>query len=350
MARRARVSRQTVSNVLNSPHLVHPETRSRVERAIEVLRYRPHQAARSLRTHRSRLIGVRMEAFGDGINGSILDRFIHALTEVAEGHGYRVLVYTAADDASEIAAYENLLGTHEIDAFILTSTHRADPRTAWLASRNTPFVTFGRPWDGTEHHSWVDVDGAAGTREATRRLCALGHQRIAFLGWPEGSGVGDDRRAGWEDALRGCGWDPAALVVAGPDGVDEGREGAHRLLDGAVPPTAFVCASDSLALGAIGALSDLGLVPGPDLPVIGFDDTAVARAIGLTSLAQPLGQAAQLCVNLMAALLGTDPDGTSTRPAHHLLRPELVVRATGLGGPPTGHPTATITSARTPTS
>ena len=83
VAEHANVSRQTVSNVINSPHIVREETRRRVEEAIAALGYRANQAARQMRTGRSRLLAVRIEPTRDGINGSVLDRFLHGLTFAA---------------------------------------------------------------------------------------------------------------------------------------------------------------------------------------------------------------------------------------------------------------------------
>src|SRR5947209_17332876 len=91
VARRAFVSRQTVSNVLNAPHLVRPETIARVQAAIDELGYRPNWAARTLRTRRSRLIGARIEPPRDGVTAVILERFLHSLTVKAQASGYRML-------------------------------------------------------------------------------------------------------------------------------------------------------------------------------------------------------------------------------------------------------------------
>ncbi|MFG3421717.1 LacI family DNA-binding transcriptional regulator [Micromonospora sp. NPDC049460] len=320
VARRARVSRQTVSNVLNAPHIVREETRLRVQEAIAALGYRANQAARQMRTGRSRLIAVRIEPTRDGINGSVLDRFLHGLTETAETAGYRIMLYTATDVDREIVAYDDLLGAYDLDAFVLTGTDHGDPRTAWLARRGVPFVTFGRPWDAPDAHPWVDVDGAAGTAQATAYLLAAGHRRIAFVGWPTGSGVGDDRRAGWHATLAAAGVDPSGLDRETVDGIAEGGQVARELLGGAAPPTALVCASDSLALGALQAVR----AADPAVPVIGFDDTPVAAAIGLSSVSQPLGEAAARCVDLLTAVL----DGPHRAPDHVLLQPSLVLRHT----------------------
>lgn len=345
VAARAEVSRQTVSNVLNAPHLVRPETAERVQAVIDELGYRPHAAARQLRTRRSRVIGLRLDPTRDGINGAVLDRFTHALTEQAQVRGYRVMLFTATDDDAEIGQYAELLDTVEIDAFVLTSTHHGDPRTRWLTDRGVPFVTFGRPWDpemdagpghgGAPHHAWVDVDGAAGTRAAAEHLHGLGHTRVAFLGWPAGSETGDDRRLGWRRAMRAAGsvadHELDALDVGVPDGVGSGAAAAQRLLD-LVAPTAFVCASDSLALGVLGAARESLPRRSAPLAVVGFDDTPVARAVGLTSVAQPLTEAAGRALGLLLDQLAGDPV-TAPGDRHVLLCPSLVVRASSTPPP-----------------
>ncbi|MEU7857648.1 LacI family DNA-binding transcriptional regulator [Nonomuraea sp. NPDC049141] len=330
VARRASVSRQTVSNVLNSPDLVREETRERVRQAVEELGYRVNQAARRMRTGRSRLLAVRIEQTQDGMN--VFDRFLHGLSGSAAKAGYRVILYTADDDRSEIATFDDLLGAYEPDAFVLTGTHYGDVRTSWLAERELAFVTFGRPWGMPEGgaHPWVDVDGAAGTAAATRHLLGAGHRRIGFIGWPEGSGVGDDRRSGWARALEDAGLRPRTSTANDAKDEESGEAGAlERRTDGsaaegeaaareliAAGATALVCVSDSVALGALQA--------GP-VPVIGFDDTPVAAAIGLTSLSQPLSDAAARCVGVLTRLLEDDsPD----KPDHVLLEPSLVIRRT----------------------
>jgi DNA-binding LacI/PurR family transcriptional regulator len=378
VARQAGVSVQTVSNVVNAPHLVRPETREHVQAVIDRLGYRASQAARQMRSGRSRLIGVRIEPARDGINGNILDRFLHELTEAAARAEFRIVLYTAADDAAEIQAYEDLLAAYSPDGFVLTSTHPDDPRPGWLLEKGVPFVTFGRPWGGPDRHPWVDVDGAAGTAAATEHLVAAGHRRIGFLGWPEGAGVADDRRNGWLSAMRAAGLDPTGLERHVDDGVAAGERTAAEMLAEPDGPTALVCASDSLALGAwnyvlattghyassatarparsVGPARPARSV-GPARPagsvgaartagtagaatntrsrspsgasraarpaVIGFDDTPVARAVGLTTVAQPLTEVAQACIRLLTAALN---GGGGSSPEHVLLTPHLVVR------------------------
>lgn len=339
LARELGVSRQTISNALNAPHRVNAVTLERVLKGIKESGYRPHVAGRQLRTRRSRNLAMRLYPSSDGINGSILDRFLHALTEAGQRDGYRLTLFTAADDEGEIRAIDDLLSTADIDGFVLTSTHHDDARTAWLLDHDVPFVAFGRPWSA-EHdplaapHSWVDVDGSSGTAEATALLTERGHQRIGFLGWPEGSGVGGDRRAGWLRAVADLGIGADELSIGVQDTVAEGARGARELFDRGA--TALVCASDSLAIGALSARRERPEVA--SAPVIGFDDTPVAMALGLTSVRQPVEQVAERAVALLVQQLSGDVEDS---PQHELLPSYLVVREpdpqlTGAHTPATG--------------
>ncbi|HEY6493347.1 MAG TPA: LacI family DNA-binding transcriptional regulator [Trebonia sp.] len=330
VAKAASVSLQTVSNVINAPHLVRAETRARVEAVIAATGYRPLKAAQTLRTQRSHLIAVIIPEPGQW-KGELHNAFLHALTRRAQKSGYRVLLFTAVDDDEEIRAYDQLLGDYTLDAFVLTGTHSADRRTSWLRRKHVPFVTFGRPWGSTGTHPWVDVDGAHGERTATEHLIAAGHRRIAFLGWPDGSDVGEDRKSGWEQALRSAGLPADGLSARLEDDLALGREACARLLDTAAPPTAFVCVSDTIALGAWTEVTARGLVPGRDVAVIGFDDSAAAAALGLTSVAQPLDEVADACLVALDKLLspGHGPAKRAGRP-RALLEPHLVVRGSSV--------------------
>lgn len=330
VGRVAGVSRQTVSNVLNTPDVVRPETRAKVEAAISELGYRPHASARRLRTRKSATLGVRLDPMTNGISGSVHDRFLHSLTELADSRGLRVMLFTATGPEDEIRQFKRLHEGADVDAFVLTSTFFDDPRTEWLIENDVPFVTFGRPWGiddmNDPRHLWVDVDGWSGLHQATTELITQGERRIAYLGWPSPSGTGDDRRRGWRDAMT-AGTDLSvpdldALQLAVSDGVAEGREAIRELGEAGILFDAIVCASDSLALGAL-------LMVGPDVPVVGYDNTPVAEAVGLSSIEQPLEEVAAGALELIMGSSGSelvDWDAALDVPRHRLVTPRPVWR------------------------
>lgn len=309
------LSRQTVSNVLNAPDRVKPETRERVEEAIRRSGYRPSVAARALRNQRSMSIALCVPPVGDGINGAVMDGFLHALVEGAARLGYRITLFTAHSTADELAQLTQLRESNAIDACVLSATYPGDPRPQELAQRGIPFAAFGRPWGGSSDHAWVDVDGKAGIEAAVRFLQAHGAKRIGFIGWPETSGVGADRRSGWVSAV-GDTAAKAQLEIAIVDTVANGAAGARKLVE--AKADGIVCASDSLALGALTEVRRLGLETG----VVGNDDTPVARAIGLSSVRQPVEEAAQTALRQVLAQLA----GSQEFERNVLLTPELVVR------------------------
>lgn len=317
----AGVSRQTVSNVLNAPDVVRPATRERVTRAIAQLGYRQNAAARRLRTRRSSTIGIHLDPYAGGVSGVVLDRFVHALTERSSERGMRMLVYAARTPEEELARLADLTEAGEVDAVVVTGTFHGDPRTGWLVERGIPFVSFGRPWGADDvsapAHLWVDVDGAAGTRAATERALQTAGPRVAFLGWPQGSGTGDDRERGWREAGGGG----PRLVT------EESVPGARAVVEQALTEhlDAVVCASDSLAIGAHMAAVAAGR---PELPIFGFDNTPAAEALGLSSVEQ---LPEQVAIGALELLMG--PSGTSISPrpavpggAHVLVEPRLVLR------------------------
>jgi len=323
----------TVSNALNAPDRLKPDTLERVLRSIEELGYRPTQAARNLRLQTTRLIGFRStRVVGRGI-GAIEERFLHALCAAARDRGYGVILFAADGDDDEIAMFEDLISRGAVDGFVLAGSHRHDPRTAWLAERDIPFVTFGRPWEPTPFvYSWLDVDGRAGVVAATRHLAEAGHRRIAFIGWPEGSEVGDDRHAGWLAASAELGLPTHDLAVRGLDGIGSGTRLAAELLDKTVPPTAFVCVSDTMAVGAMHAIEHRRLAVGRDVAVIGFDDSQLATVVqpALSSVRQPLESIARQCVDLLLARI-EDADAPVTT---CVVEPAVIARGSSVSPNP----------------
>ena len=318
VAARAGVSRQTVSNVLRHPGRVAVSTRERVLTVIRESGYRPSLPARQLATRRANAVAVRAERQQDGISGLVLDAFYHGLAEAGQDNGLRVLLYAQPEDeVAELSILDELVLTGAVDAVVLTATNADDQRPALLHENGTTFCAFGRPWGhDDEPHDWVDVDGALGTGLAVRHLMGLGSRRIAYLGWP-GDGTdpstGTDRRRGWLEALQDAEVGGTPLEAHCLNEVGAAEAAVADLLSRPDTPDAFVCASDTLALGAHRAAL---AAAGADRPatVVGFDATPVAAALGLVSVAQPIDQAAHLCIDLLTSRWET-PD----RPARGLL-------------------------------
>ena len=293
---------------------------------IEDLGYRPNRVARSLQARKTQRIGYRLSNPGPQ---AALDVFLHQLVATATNHGFDLTLFAPRSGQSDIEAYREVIRSGDVDGFVLSETNYADSRVELLSDLGFPFAAFGR----ANHPSpfpWVDVDGAAGLEDVVGHLALAGHQRIALLAWPSGSESGDNRVDGFESGMRTAGLaiDPR-LVKRVQNGFLSGRQAAEELLTSIDPPTAIVTVQDELGFGALAAVSDLGLRPGRDVAVTGFDDTPAAAYVwpGLTTVRQPFDEVAHTLVNLLVERL-ENPDDP---PGSVMLTPRLVVRASTVG-------------------
>ena len=330
VARAADVSRQTVSNVLNKPHLVRPATLERVRQEVDRLGYRPNQAAQGMRSRRAGAVGIELNAVHRGAS-DVAQLFLTELTVAAPRSDVHLVPFAHETTFPAVEGYRDMVRRRLVDAFVLSDTHVGDPRPGWLLETGIPFAAFGRLYDQPDLTCWADVDGASGTSQAVQHLVGQGYRRVAYLGWPQ------DRPASAVAEARWRGWSTTAgtLGVAGPEGTCEhdltdATLAASALLDQAQPGDAVVCASDLLALGVVYAASARGWRIGPDLGVVGFDGSLTASRHGLTTVDQPLA-------DIAAALLRSITDqlaGGALTPSGQLLEPSLIT------GPSTDRSTA----------
>jgi DNA-binding LacI/PurR family transcriptional regulator len=326
VAAQAGVTYQTVSKVINGHARVLPATEERIRSATRDLGYKPNHSARSLRAQRSLMIGYSWVPSRPGQFNPILDEFLSSMVQEAEAAGYHLLPFPYHEDSDQVSAYGELIDAGRVDGFVISSVNYHDPRVTYLQERQFPFVAFGRAVPETGVAS-VDVDGGAGLCLATQHLLGLGHQRIAVLGWPEGSRVGDERIRGFFEAMAAAGQPVEASLVARGQGTFEfGLEATSAWLGRppAEAPTAIVALSDTQAIGAMHAAQALGWMPGRQISVVGFDDSPLARYLWppLTSVAQPIRAAGRKCVEMLVALLRGQPPPE----ARVLLLPELIIR------------------------
>ncbi|MFN8098518.1 MAG: LacI family DNA-binding transcriptional regulator [Dermatophilaceae bacterium] len=322
VAAAAGVSRQTVSNALIHPERLKGPTLERVQAVIRELGYRPSNAAQSLRSQRTGAVGFELLSYGEANRNEVAYPFTVALGEMAIGHGCHLVTFSSAGAQTLTEGYADMVRAQVVDAFVLADTHPGDPRPDWLDEAGVPYAAFGRLWGRDDITSWADVDGAAGLADATAHLLDAGYERIGYLGWPHGSAVGDDRRAGWATTLVPRGY------PAGPEGTCEqdlraATMAAYGLLDQVGRGGAIACASDLLAVGVERAARDRGWRPGIDVGITGVDDSGMAEMFDLTTVAQPLTAIADYLLGLVHKRL----EGGPPPEAGALFRPTLVTRA-----------------------
>lgn len=290
VAAHAGVSGQTVSRVVNDSPRVDPETRSRVERAMGELGYRPHPAARALRTGRSQTIGLVVTTLGTVGNS----RMLQATAEAAEERGYALTVVTAAGADGVTRAFHRLEDQGADGAIVLNEASAQVSASDQPAGLRLVVVDAAH---GTGLRS-VHSDHAGGAALATSRLLALGHDTVHHLAGPADSFAAAERERGWRETLVTAGIEPPP-IIRGDWSADSGFAAAEAL----ATASAVFCANDQMALGLLRALTDAGRRVPQDVAVIGFDDVPDAANYRppLTTIRQDFAALAHRAVEALVA-------------------------------------------------
>lgn len=257
VAARAGVSGQTVSRVVNDSPRVDPDTRTRVENAMAELGYRPHRAARALRTGRSQTIGLVVTTLATVGNS----RMLQATAEAAAERGYVLTLVTASHGVA--AAFQSL-AEQEVDGAIVLNE-----ASAQVASAEQPNGLRLVVVDAATDAGFVAVhsDHAGGAAAATRHLLSLGHATVHHLAGPVDSFAAAERERGWRETLAAAGA-AASEQVRG----DWSAESGHAAGDALGSASAVFCANDQMALGLLRWLAERGRRVPDDVAVVGFDD------------------------------------------------------------------------------
>ncbi len=329
VAHRAGVSVGTVSNVLNRPDAVSPESAMRVQEAIDALGYVRNEAARKLRQGISATVGFVVL---DGQNPYYND-VVRGASDEATQRGIAILFGDSAEEPVRERMYIDLFEEHQVRGLLVAPFGDVFSRLERLRERGVPAVLVGR-YSGQNRFSSVSVDNISGGRMAVEHLVDVGRRRIAFVGGPLELREVTDRLAGARIAAEDAGNVGIEVVPTNATTVEEGAAAGLRLLDRPARerPDAIFAANDLLALGVLQALVEDGRMRVPEeIALIGFDDIAfaAAAAVPLTSLRQPSSTIGKTALRILLE----EADDPGLIPRQTVFQPELIVRRS------TGRPT-----------
>jgi DNA-binding LacI/PurR family transcriptional regulator len=317
VARRAGVSHQTVSRVLNGHPNVSPQTKAEVLAAIRALGYRPNIAARTLVTGKTNVLGVvsvDTTLYGPASMLYGIERALHPEYFVA------VASLPAFERGSLTEAVERFVAQSVAGIIVIAPNVSASEALGGLAV-SVPLVVVGSG-DYSPLPS-VAIDNRAGAANATRHLLDLGHRTVHHIGGPDSWLDARERVEGWRHALRVAGA-PVPGLARGDWSARSGYEIGHRLA-AREDVTAVLCGNDAMALGFLRAAAEHERRVPEDISVVGFDDVPEAAYYHppLTTVRQDFGV---LGVRALHVLMDLITNGGQARPARPIAA-DLIVRA-----------------------
>lgn len=318
VARAAGVSKQTVSRAINNKGDISPKTRARILALINEMGYRPNRMAQAMNTSRSHMVGLVVP----DITNPFFPEIVRAVQDAAMENGYTTLVCNT-ENSSEIEVMNELM-THGIDGLI-TFTHRAkDATVKAFANRFGPMLIINREVDHPNVTSLM-VDNVEGAELAVEHLVKLGHKKIGMLTTELESTSNTRRVQGYHQGLNKAGLpdDPELLVQADPT-LAGGYSAAQTLIGHRPDVTAIFAYNDLMAVGALRACRELGVMVPQDISVIGFDDIQIASMVTptLSSIRVDKYQIGKLAFERIFSLI---QDSTGTIETIKV-RPKLMVR------------------------
>ncbi|MBM0103430.1 LacI family DNA-binding transcriptional regulator [Steroidobacter sp. S1-65] len=320
VARQAGVSIATVSRALTTPDKVSDKTLKKVLAQVERSRYKPNLLARNFRSKRAFSVVVLVP----NIANPFFAEIIRGIEQVAQQHGYAVLLGDTEGREDREAYYVGLVETRQADGLI--QLHPRLPKAARGANGGLeiPLVNACEYIEDAPCPR-VGIDNAAAAREMTKYLLDLGHRRIGVVLGPDSSPLTSDRLRGYKLALRAAKIAADdALIAQGDFTMSSGSAAAERLFKAKQPPTAVFCFNDEMALGAIRFLKSTGRSVPQDVSVVGFDDIEFASFCDppLTTIEQPTREIGNKAMSLLFEML----NGGKLEPAMHTLPIKLIVR------------------------
>jgi DNA-binding LacI/PurR family transcriptional regulator len=323
IARRAKVSRSTVSYALSGKRPVSQVTRQRIQQVIDEMGYRPNASARALARGETRTLGLVFPPAGNHYTEMQLD-FIGGVVEAAAARDYEVLMSLARAGGDQ--SYQRLVGERRVDGAILMEIRLQDPRVDQMLQTGFPFVTIGRTGN-PEGTAWVDLDYLNLVRRCVRHLFDLGHRNLALVNRSETL-----LRGGYESARRGQDGFELALQELSLSGTsypcDDNAMGgeicAERLLAERPEITGIVTLNEASLGGLYRGLANAGRKIARDVSVTGVAGERWAEAVtpSLTAADVPAYEMGRIAIDLLLERI-KDPAAT---PRHQLLMPPIILR------------------------
>jgi len=304
VAKKAGVSKATVSRVLSGKGYTSEETKERVYKAIEETGYRPNLLARNLATSKSQCIGLVVT--NTLYTGSYFSELLSQAAKRLEANGRQLILVDGKHSAEEEKAAIDFLLDLRCDAIIIYPRFlNVDEMDALVEKHKQPIMVMNRKLRKHQSHC-ICCDHHGASFMATQHLIERGHRDIAFITGSMDSPTAIDRLAGYKAALTASGLPVRdALIAYGKWSPASGAQAAEKLLSAALPFSGLVVSNDDMAIGAMKTLNGAGLTVPGDVSIIGFDNIATAPFLqpALSSIKDPVSEMINEVIERLISML-----------------------------------------------
>jgi LacI family transcriptional regulator len=318
VAKEAGVSIATVSRVLNDVDVVNEDTKKKVQDAIKKLGYRPNIIARSLKTQKSRTIGIIIP----DISNQFYPEIVRGAEDVSNIYNYNIMLCNTDLDPDKEMEYLRVLKEKMVDGVIYMSNSLEAEMIDLIKELELPTVLV-ETTDKENTFPSVTIDNEKAAIDAINYLVKKGNKKIAYIGSHEDAvNAAAYRFAGYRTALKKNNLElKDDLCSFGGLKPQDGYEGIKKIL-GNNDIDAVFCASDELAMGVINALRDMGRKVPEEIDVVGFDNIYSAAYFypKLTTVEQPMYDMGSVGMRMLIKIING-----AELVQHHFVLPHQIV-------------------------
>lgn len=328
VAKKAGVSRQTVSRVLNNRPDVSPDTRIRVQDIISEFSYRPNAIAQSLSRQKSFILGV----VSAGLKYTGPSRTLSGITGKAEELGYGLLLKELASFSSNnVHPLLQWFMSHQVDGIIWAAPEIEENRywiKDFLPEINIPIIFL--TMEKQENVTIVTTDNFSGAKMATEHLIQLGRKNIGHISGPLDWWEARQRKSGWEAAIQESGRNVTdKMWSTGNWSSKSGKTAFTELMNNYPDLDAIFVGNDQMALSVLQSAYEMGKRIPDDLAVVGFDGIPESEFYcpSLTTVYQNQNELGSVAVaELVLQVEKKLTENKTIEPKYITIRPELIIR------------------------
>lgn len=321
VAREAGVSIATVSRVLNDIDVVNEETKEKVLNAIKTLGYRPNIVARSLKTQRTRTIGILVP----DISSQVYPEIVRGAEDVANIYDYNIILCNSDYDPDKEKEYLRVLKEKMVDGLLYMSISLED-NTINLVNDLDLKTVLVETDDERGLYPSVTIDNIQAVYDSTQYVINKGAKKVAFIGTKqEQANAFSKRYLGYEKAIKENGLElDKDLSYFDGFKVKTGYEGVKKFMENNKEFDAVVCSSDEIAMGAINAIRESGKRVPEDVNVVGFSNISMSEVFypKITTVAEPMYDMGSIAMRMLIKFINNKP----VEKKHYVLSHKIVER------------------------
>lgn len=320
------ISKTTVSFILNGKAKEKRISEQLVEKVLALVKqvgYKPNQLAQSLRTGKTKILGLMVE----DISNPFFSAIAKHIESKAYQNGYKIIYCSTENNDERAKDFLRMFHNLNVDGYILTPPQGIKEDIQWLVEQGENVILFDRNFEGI-YADFVMADNEEGTYNGTQHLIEQGYQKIAFITLSSQQPQMEGRKKGYEMAMEASNLFPLIQSIDFKSNYQNYTEEITAFIKENPTLDAILFGTNYLGVSGLEAIATIGLKISEDLAIVSFDDIDLFRinTPTITAISQPLEKIAESIINTLLENMDLKKGNESKSSEGKYISTNLIVR------------------------